>query len=60
MVEDLPPAGENTVLVTHTGNIGNALGEETVAEGETLVYGEGAELVGRVPAEDWAGLAGGD
>jgi phosphohistidine phosphatase SixA len=58
MVEDLPPAGENTVLVTHTGNIGSALGEETVAEGETLVYGEGAELVGRVPAERWAELKG--
>jgi broad specificity phosphatase PhoE len=58
MVEDLPPAGENTVLVTHTGNIGAALGEETVAEGETLVYGEGAELIGRVPAEEWAELDG--
>jgi phosphohistidine phosphatase SixA len=58
MVEDLPPVGENTVLVTHTGNIGTALGEETVAEGETLVYGEGAELVGRVPAERWAELEG--
>jgi broad specificity phosphatase PhoE len=57
MVEDLPPAGENTVLVTHTGNIGAALGEETVAEGETLVYGEGAKLIGRVPAEKWAELA---
>jgi phosphohistidine phosphatase SixA len=58
MVKDLPPAGENTVLVTHTGNIGSALGEETVAEGETLVYGEGAELIGRVPAENWAQLEG--
>jgi broad specificity phosphatase PhoE len=57
MVEELPPAGENTVLVTHTGNISAALGEETVAEGESLVYGEGAELVGRVPAEEWAELA---
>ena len=56
MVEKLPPAGENTVLVTHTGNIGSALGEETVAEGEVLVYGEGAELVGRIPAEKWADL----
>jgi hypothetical protein len=45
--------------VTHTGNIGTALGEETVAEGETLVYGEGAELVGRIPAERWAELEGG-
>jgi broad specificity phosphatase PhoE len=35
-----------------------AIGEETVAEGETLVYGEGAELVGRVPAEKWAELEG--
>jgi phosphohistidine phosphatase SixA len=58
MVEDLPPAGENTVLVTHTGNIGAALGEETVAEGETLVYGEDAQLVGRIPAEKWAELEG--
>jgi phosphohistidine phosphatase SixA len=56
MVEELPPAGENTVLVTHTGNIGSALGEETVAEGEVLIYGEGAELVGRIPAEKWADL----
>jgi broad specificity phosphatase PhoE len=56
MVEDLPPAGENTVLVTHTGNIGAALGEATVAEGELLVYGEGAELVGRVPPEQWQEL----
>ena len=58
MVEAPPPAGENTVLVTHTGNIGAALGEETVAEGEVLVYGEGAELVGRVPPERWAELVG--
>ena len=53
-----PPAGENTVLVTHTGNIGSAFGEETVAEGEALVYGEGGKLVGRVKAEEWAELAG--
>ena len=59
MVEDLPPAGENTVLVTHTGNIGSALGEETVAEGEVLVYGEDLELIGRVPVEKWAELVRG-
>jgi broad specificity phosphatase PhoE len=58
MVEDVPPAGENTVLVTHTGNIGAALGE-TVDEGEVLVYGKGAELVGRIPAEQWADLVRG-
>ena len=56
MVEEVPPAGENTVLVTHTGNIGAALAEGTVAEGEVLVYGEGAELVDRVPPERWAEL----
>jgi broad specificity phosphatase PhoE len=55
-VENPPPAGENTVLVTHTGNIGAALGEETVAEGEALVYGDG-ELIGSVEAERWARLA---
>ena len=62
-VEQGPAKGENVVLVTHTGNIGTALGEETVAEGETLVYGAGAELVGRVKAEEWATLdedAGGE
>ena len=59
MVEDLPPAGENTVLVTHTGNIGAALGEETVDEGELLVYGSGLELVGRVPVERWPELVRG-
>jgi phosphohistidine phosphatase SixA len=51
-----PEAGENTVLVTHTGNIGAAFEEETVQEGETLIYGPGAKLVGRVRAEEWAKL----
>ena len=55
-VEHPPPAGENTVIVTHTGNIGAALGEETIDEGEALVYGEGAKLVGRIPAERWSEL----
>ena len=35
-----------------------ALGEEKIAEGETLVYGEGAELIGRVPVDEWADLEG--
>lgn len=56
MVEDPPPAGENSVIVTHTGNIGAALGEETIDEGEALVYGEGGKLVGRIPAERWPEL----
>ena len=53
-VEDSPPRGENTVLVTHTGNIGAALGQETVLEGEVLVYRDG-ELVGSVKPEEWPG-----
>jgi phosphohistidine phosphatase SixA len=56
MVQNPPPAGENTVLVTHTGNMGAALGEETVQEGDMLVYGGGGELVGRVESERWAEL----
>jgi phosphohistidine phosphatase SixA len=51
-----PRSGTSIALVTHTGNIGAALGEATVAEGELLVYGEGAELVGRVPPELWQEL----
>lgn len=52
-----PPAdGENTVLVTHTGNIGTAFGEETVREGEMLIYGPRARLVGRVRADEWTEL----
>jgi phosphohistidine phosphatase SixA len=50
-VGDSPPRGENTVLVTHTGNIGAALNEETV-EGEVLVYRDG-ELIGSVTSEEW-------
>lgn len=47
------PRGANTVLVTHTGNIGEGLGESLV-EGEMLVYDRG-ELVGRIKPDDWAG-----
>jgi phosphohistidine phosphatase SixA len=48
------PDGANTVLVTHTGNIGEAL-DESLDEGEMLAYEDG-ELVGSVKPEDWAGL----
>ena len=54
-----PRDGTNTVLVTHTGNIGAGLGEETVQEGEMLAYGAGGRVVGRVRAEEWVALAGG-
>jgi broad specificity phosphatase PhoE len=46
-----PPAGANTVLVTHTGNIGDALGEN-VLEGEMLAYRDG-RLVGRMKPDQW-------
>jgi broad specificity phosphatase PhoE len=49
------PAEGNTVLVTHTGNIGNALGE-SVDEGEALVYTRG-RLVRTVRPEEWSALA---
>jgi broad specificity phosphatase PhoE len=46
-----PPDGTNTVLVTHTGNIGGALGE-SLAEGELLAYRDG-RLVGRMKPDAW-------
>jgi broad specificity phosphatase PhoE len=49
-----PPDGANTVLVTHTGNIGEALAE-SLDEGELLAYDRG-RLVGAVKPEEWAGL----
>jgi broad specificity phosphatase PhoE len=48
------PDGTNTVLVTHTGNIGEAL-DESIDEGEMLAYDRG-ELVGSVKPEEWAGF----
>jgi broad specificity phosphatase PhoE len=57
LAERPPAKGKNTVLVTHTGNIKAAFGEQTAQEGEMLIYGPGAHLVGRVRAEEWAALA---
>jgi broad specificity phosphatase PhoE len=51
LVSRPPPDGTNTVLVTHTGNIGRALGE-SAAEGEVLAYRAGA-LVGRMKPDAW-------
>ena len=56
-VRQPPPAGENTVLVTHSPNIRAASGYETVAEGEILVLGAGGRTIGRVKAEQWPALA---
>ena len=56
-----PPAGTNTVLVTHGATAAAAFGV-TPAEGETLVVqpgGDGTpELVRRVPANAWLAMAG--
>jgi broad specificity phosphatase PhoE len=51
MVETPPSDGTNTVLVTHTGNIGAALGE-SIVEGGMLAYADG-RLVGRIPPDEW-------
>jgi phosphohistidine phosphatase SixA len=54
LVRAAVPAGTNTILVTHTGNIGAALGE-SVDEGELLAYDEG-RLLGSVKADEWDDL----
>jgi broad specificity phosphatase PhoE len=51
LVSRPPPDDRNTVLVTHTSNIGDALGEN-VLEGEMLAYRDG-RLVGRMKPDDW-------
>lgn len=55
-----PPAGTDTVLVTHTPNIGEAT-ELSLDEGETAIFRPAAggrfELLGRVPADAWPRLA---
>jgi hypothetical protein len=59
-------AQEDVVLVTHTGNIGDAFGL-SVLEGEAVVFrpppggpdaGEPPEPVGQIGLEDWRALAG--
>ena len=53
-----PPAGQNTVLVTHSPNILAASGDDTAQEGETLVLDRRGRIVARVAPERWAALAG--
>ncbi|MGH2944836.1 MAG: histidine phosphatase family protein [Solirubrobacteraceae bacterium] len=55
MVHTAPPDGTNTVLVTHTGNIGAAF-EESVDEGELLAYDRG-RLVGTLSPGELARAA---
>jgi len=61
-VREAPPPGVNTLIVTHGGLIGRALGRDArdLGQAETLVYrptGDGATLVARLSVEDWAKLA---
>jgi broad specificity phosphatase PhoE len=53
LVREPVAPGTNTVLVTHTGNIG-ALGH-SVGEGDLLLYDRG-RLAGRVKPEEWPDL----
>jgi phosphohistidine phosphatase SixA len=61
-VRELPPQGQNTVIVTHGALIAKALGREArdLDVAETLIYrpaAGGAQLVARLKVEDWAKLA---
>jgi phosphohistidine phosphatase SixA len=62
----VPPAGKNTLIVTHKPNILDAFGKDwfEVKEGEASVFkpdGSGkATLVARVQAVDWIKAAGGN
>jgi len=64
LVASPPPPATNTVLVTHTGNIGDAFGV-SVLEGEALVFRPGPaasaapEPVGQIRMEEWRQLAPG-
>ena len=59
----VPPAGTNTVVITHKPNLLDAFGKDwfDVREGEASVFkpdgGGGYRLVARVQAADWAKLA---
>lgn len=57
-----PPAGSNTVIVTHLPNVTAALGKEwsNLADSETLVIrpdgNGGGSVIARVKKEDWSGF----
>ena len=58
----LPPAGTNTVVITHKPNILDAFGKEwfDVREGEASVFqpgGDGYKLIVRVQPDEWSKLA---
>jgi phosphohistidine phosphatase SixA len=60
---DTPPAGTNTIIVTHFPNVTEAFAERAagLADGEALIFHAdgrgGAPLVARVKIEEWPHLA---
>jgi phosphohistidine phosphatase SixA len=61
---ELPPAHQNRVIISHAPNIAAAFGREGegVASGETLVFKpgpNGSTLVAKVKIEEWPKLAAG-
>ncbi len=64
MIATAPPAGKNTLIVTHKPNILDALGKDwfDVKEGEASIFRVDAsgnlQLIGRVQAADWIRAAG--
>jgi phosphohistidine phosphatase SixA len=60
---EVPPAGRNTLFVTHAPNIAGAFSEGAtgMADGETLILkpdGSGrASVVGRIRIEEWPAIA---
>ena len=64
MIATVPPAGKNTLIVTHKPNILDALGKDwfEVKEGEASVFRLDAsgkpQLIARVQAVDWITAAG--
>jgi phosphohistidine phosphatase SixA len=64
MIATAPPAGRNTLIVTHKPNILDALGKDwfEVKEGEASVFRVDAsgksQLIARVQAVDWIRAAG--
>jgi len=64
MIATAPPAGKNTLIVTHKPNILDALGKDwfEVKEGEASVFRVDAsgkpQLIARVQAVDWIKAAG--
>jgi phosphohistidine phosphatase SixA len=62
-VAETPRPGSDTLIVTHLPNITAAFGSSApeVKDGESLVFRPdgrgGAELVGRIPIEEWPQLA---